>query len=120
MIHLISLSSLIAATLACVPGYGEHLGIMTIHCDVPYTESNRKHYEELVWKAVESIAYRNRAIKKRFKKEYVRVNGRNVNGKLVVDVQAMYIDCQYKFNFEVEFARAMGENHRLDIICPAK
>ncbi|EYC40828.1 hypothetical protein Y032_0595g431 [Ancylostoma ceylanicum] len=68
MIYLISLSSLIAATLACVPGYGDELGIVTIHCDVPYTESNRKHYEELVWKAVEKMANQNPDVKKKIQK----------------------------------------------------
>ncbi|RCN51133.1 hypothetical protein ANCCAN_02698 [Ancylostoma caninum] len=92
---------------------------MTIHFGVPYTESNRKYYEDKVSEALLKIAepYRRRGL--RYNSDYVRVNGRSVNGKLVVDVQAMHINCSWKREFTKKFTPYIGSHH-FDIICPVK
>ncbi|EYC40824.1 hypothetical protein Y032_0595g429 [Ancylostoma ceylanicum] len=119
MIQLISLFSLIFVTQACVPGTGNDLGKMTIHFEVPYTESNRKHYEKLVWEAVEKIANQYRHTIKTNRNHEVRVSSRSDNGKLVVDVQAMYIDCRFERFFAEKFEPYIGK-YRFDITCPAQ
>ncbi|RCN51132.1 hypothetical protein ANCCAN_02697 [Ancylostoma caninum] len=116
MIRFILLFTLIAVVLAFIPGTGEDLGVMTIHFDIPYTALDREHYEDLVKKALINIA--THQYQRQYNGEYARINGRSVNDKLVVDVQAMNINCEHENTFLRKFICEIGYYH-IDTKCPA-
>ncbi|KAL6737403.1 hypothetical protein Aduo_011048 [Ancylostoma duodenale] len=115
MIHLIPLFALVAATLACAPGTGDDLGVMTIYFRRDYSELERRYLERYVRNALVAIA---RQYGKQYDDSYARINGRSVNGKVVVDVQSMNINCGYVNEFMKNLRRYIG-NRYVDIRCPA-
>ncbi|EYC30536.1 hypothetical protein Y032_0005g2702 [Ancylostoma ceylanicum] len=117
MIQLTSLLFLITAMQACVPGTGKDTAKMTIPFEVPYTESNKKHYENFVKKTLNKIASVFPGLKRN--SDDVRVTSRSAGGKLVVDVQAVNVGCEFKHIFAEEFKQYMGDQ-RFNITCPAQ
>ncbi|EYC17292.1 hypothetical protein Y032_0031g2379 [Ancylostoma ceylanicum] len=117
MIQLISLLSLITVMQACLPGTGTDTAKMTIDFEVPYTESNRKHYENLVKEALNKIASQYHRLK--YNSGGVTVTSRSVDGKLLVDVLVVNVACKYKEIFEVKFKSHIGD-HPFNVTCPAQ
>ncbi|EYC40831.1 hypothetical protein Y032_0595g432 [Ancylostoma ceylanicum] len=114
--HLITLLSIIAAALACAPGTGNQLGVLAVYFEHAYNEHNRAYLERYVRNALYNIV--TRQYHRQYDGNLVRVSGRNVDGKVVVDIHAMNINCGYLNDFMAKF-RGYIQNRFVETICPA-